>query len=211
MPDLTNKYPYTNFAGVNLDYILNELNILKDSGQFPVGYIKSVEVSDDGVLTFKNGLGETVATVDTIEKAKKDENGHDILGYLFNVAFNKSDYQLTFMRGTGLYNEVKLPKFILVAEAQVLSPDTYTIDNESYDDFTDFLADVDSGFPCRMVLKDTNGDVEYAAPVYKSGEGYFFDLMTVSGNVYTWNSFGLSFSSAGIPPVQTVTLTQVNT
>ena len=207
MPDLVNKYPYTNFAGVNLDYILNELNILKDSGQFPAGYIKTVEVSDDGVLTFKNGLGETVATVDTIEKAKKDENGHDILGYLFNVAFNKSDYQLTFMRGTGVYKEVKLPKFILVADAQALSPNTYTIDNESYDDFTDFLADVDAGFPCRLVLNDTDGDPEYVVPVYKSGAGYFIELWMGS----SWKCFALSFASAGFPAVQTVTLTQVNT
>ena len=206
---LVEKYPYTNFAGVNLDYILNELNILKDSGHYPAGYIKTVEVSDDGVLTFKNGLGETVLTVDMIQKAVKDNNGHAFNSFFMNATITKERISL---QRSGI-NEPKylyLPKFVLVAEAQALSPDTYMIDNESYDDFTEFLEDIDSGYPCRMVLKDTNGDVEYAAPVYRSGDGYFFDLMTVSGNTYTWRSFGLSFESAGIPAVQTVTLTQVN-
>lgn len=207
MADLINKYPYTNFAGVNLDYILNELNILKDSGHFPAGYIKSVEVSDDGILTFKNGLGETVATIDTIEKAKKDENGHDILGYLFNVTFNKSDYQLTFMRGTGLYKEVKLPKFILIADADALTPGDFIIDNEaSYDDYADFLEDVDAGYPCRIVLREDE-NAKYVVPVYKSGSGYFIELWMGS----SWKCFALSFTSAGTPAVQTVTLTQVNT
>ena len=206
MPDLINKYPYTNFAGVNLDYILNELNVLKDSGHYPAGYINTVEVSDDGVLTFKNGLGETVATVDTVQRALKDKDGHDIIGYLFNVYFNKQEYSLSFLRGAGTYKDVKLPKFILVADAQDLSPDTYIIDNDSYDDFTEFLADVDGGFPCRLVLKDTDGDPEYVVPVYKSGSDYFIELWIGS----SWKCYALSFESAGSPAVQTVTLTQVN-
>ena len=206
MPDLVNKYPYTNFAGVNLDYILNELNVLKDSGHYPAGYINTVEVSDDGVLTFKNGLGETVATVNTVQRALKDKDGHDIINYLFNVSFNKQEYSLSFLRGAGTYRDVKLPKFILVADAQDLSPDTYIIDNDSYDDFTDFLADVDAGFPCRLVLNDTDHDPEYVVPVYKSGAGYYIELWIGS----SWKCYSLSFESAGSPAVQTVILTQVN-
>lgn len=207
---LTEKYPYTNFAGVNLDYILDELNKLKDSGNYPSAYIHTIEVSDDGIITFKNGLGEAVATVDTIQKAIKDPNEHDITTYLYNVGYSKELNNLTFMRGAGTYKEIQLPTFALIAYADEDDPNTYIIDNTSYEDYEDFLDDVNRGRPCRLVLKEDSAPAtvpDCAVPVYKSGSSYFIELWIGS----SWKCFALSFASSGTPEVQTVTLTQVNT
>ena len=204
MPDLVNKYPYTNFAGVNLDYILDELNKLKDSGAVQAGYIQTVEI-DNNVITFKNGLGETVATVDTIKRAEKDINNQDITGYIRNVVSTPGKTGIEFYNGNSNKITIKYPTYILIADATDVVG-TYQIDNTSYSDFTNFLAAVDSGYPARLVLREDD-DVVLAVPVYKSGTDYYIECWMGS----SWKCFALLFESAGIPAVQTVTLTQVNT
>ena len=204
MPDLVNKYPYTNFAGVNLDYILDELNKLKDSGAVQAGYIQTVEI-ENNVITFKNGLGETVATVDTIKRSEKDVNNQDITGYIRNVTSTAGKTGIEFYNGNSNKITIKYPTYILIADATDVVG-TYQIDNTSYSDFTNFLNAVDSGYPARLVLREDDA-VVVAVPVYKSGSDYYIECWMGS----SWKCFSLSFESAGVPAVQTVTLTQVNT
>ena len=70
MPDLVNKYPYTNFAGVNLDYILNMIHTYEDRlsddeavlNTLP-SYVKDVTVLNNSALkvTFGSGVSKTFA------------------------------------------------------------------------------------------------------------------------------------------------------
>lgn len=205
---LVEKYPYTNFAGVNLDYILNEIEALKKSEGMPAGYIHDVIISD-GVITFKNGAGETVATVDTVKRAIKDDDNQDITGYIRNITRNGKEGFYAY-NGEGQFLNIKYPKFVMKATKNSAMSSTYTIDSSSYNDFTNFIADVEEGYPCRLVLYDEEENLEFAAPVYFANGGYFMDVMTDAGSEYTWKSFGLTFTSAGVPAVETVTLSQVN-
>jgi hypothetical protein len=53
---LTDKYPYTNYAGINLDYYIQAVNKL---GSDIPGYIHDVRLANN-VLTFTRGNGENI-------------------------------------------------------------------------------------------------------------------------------------------------------
>lgn len=208
---LVEKYPYTNFAGVNLDFILNEIQKIKDADTTVSSYLRTVEVTD-GVITIKNGAGDTVATIDTVQKA------------IFAVTgINGDNSGFRVFDGSGNNNFVYYPVRTLFAvidddsafpsDMEVGDSSYFTIDTSAhnlyYDNYASMIQDIDKGRSVRVVLADGEYNAKYAVPVYMSNGDLYIDMVIYANSTATWKSFALSFESFGVPPTQRVILTRV--
>lgn len=211
MPDLVNKYPYTNFAGVNLDYILNEIEKIKKADNVQASYLHDIEQAN-GVITIKNGAGDTVATIDTVQKAIKDDYNHYISGYVYAVS--RSHDSIVVNIGNGNHYTMWDPKFLLAvqlsnASSAVMSLDvsesatgTIYADTEvlrSYDSMTLFMNDVEDGQPVKIMVMDYTLNLRNTAYVYYNHPDWQFNIAD--------RSFVLSWETAG--DVTNITITRV--
>ena len=205
------KYSYTDFHEMNLDYILNELNKIKDADTNMSAYIHDIEVTD-GVITVKNGAGDIVATIDTVQKA------------IFTVTNIRGDNSGFYVYdGSGNNNFVYYPVRTLFAVIDEFSAFPATMDvgessyfnidasahNLYYDNYETMIQDINKGRSVRIVLADDEFNVKYAVPIYKSNGELYCDMVVYANDTATWKSFALSFESFGVPPTQRVILTRV--
>lgn len=211
MPDLVNKYPYTNFAGVNLDYILNEINKIKDADTTVSSYLRTVEVTD-GVITIKNGAGETVATIDTVQKAIFAVTGISGDNSGFRVYDGSGNNNLVYYPVRTLFavidEDSAFPSDMEVGDSSYFNIDT-TAHNIYYDNYESMIRDISNGRSVRIVLADDEYNSKYAVPVYMSNGDLYCDMVIYANDTATWKSFALSFESFGVPPTQRVILTRV--
>lgn len=206
-----NKYPYTDFHELNLDYILNELNKIKDADTNISSYIRDVEVND-GVITIKNGAGETVATIDTIVKAiyavtgiRGDNSGF----YVFDGSGNNNFVYYPVRTLFAVIDESStFPATMDVGESSYFTIDT-SAHNRYYDNYETMIQDINKGRSVRIVLADETFDAKYSVPLYMSNGDLYCDMVVYANNTATWKSFALSFESFGVPPTQRVILTRV--
>lgn len=208
---LVEKYPYTNFAGVNLDYILNEIEKIKKADNVQASYLHDIEQAN-GVITIKNGAGDTVATIDTVQKAIKDDYNHNIGGYVYSVS--RVHDSLVVNIGNGNHYTMWDPKFLLAvqlnnASSDVMSLDvsesttgTLFVDTEglrSYDNMTLFTNDVEDGQPVKIMILGYTLNLRNTAYVYYNNPDWEFSIGS--------RSFVLSWEIAG--DITNITITRV--
>lgn len=208
---LVEKYPYTNFAGVNLDYILNEINKIKEADTNVSSYLRTVEVND-GVITIKNGAGDTVATIDTVKNA---------IFVVTNIRGDNSGFRVYDGSGNNNYVYYPVRSLFAVIDEDSAFPSAmdvgdssyFTIDTSAhnlyYDNYETMIQDIKKGRSVRVVLADEDFDAKYAVSVYMSNGDLYCDMVIYANGTSTWKSFALSFESFGVPPTQRLILTRV--
>ena len=205
------KYSYTDFHEMNLDYILNELNKIKDADTNMSAYIHDIEVTD-GVITVKNGAGDTVATIDTVQKAiftvtniRGDNSGFHVYDGSGNNNFVYYPVRTLF----AVIDEYSaFPSAMDVGDSSYFNIDT-SAHNLYYDNYETMIQDINKGRSVRIVLADDEFNVKYAVPIYKSNGELYCDMVVYANDTATWKSFALSFESFGVPPTQRIILTRV--
>ncbi|MBO5884942.1 MAG: hypothetical protein J6S85_20275 [Methanobrevibacter sp.] len=205
------KYPYTDFHELNLDYILNELNKIKDADTNMSAYIHDIEVSD-GVITVKNGAGDVVATIDTIQKAIFTVTGISGSNSGFTVYDGGGNNTFVYYPVRTLFAVIDeysaFPATMDVGDSSYFNIDT-TAHNLYYDNYENMIQDIDKGRSVRIVLADDEFNAKYAVPVYMSNGELYCDMVVYANNTATWKSFALSFESFGVPPTQRLIITRV--
>ena len=208
---LVEKYPYTNYAGVNLDFILNEINKIKDADTTVSSYLRTVEIND-GVITIKNGAGETVATIDTVQKAIFTVTGITGTNSGFIVYDGSGSENVVYYPVRTLFavidEDSAFPSAMEVGDSSYFNIDTSAHDLYYYN-YETMIQDISKGRSVRIVLADDEYTAKYALPVYMSNGDLYIDMVIYVNNTATWKSFALSFESFGVPPTQRVILTRV--
>lgn len=205
------KYSYTDFHEMNLDYILNELNKIKDADTNMSAYIHDIEVTD-GVITVKNGAGDIVATIDTVQKAIFTVTGITGANSGFNVFDGSGNNNFVYYPVRTLFAVIDessaFPSAMDVGESSYFNIDA-SAHNLYYDNYETMIQDINKGRSVRIVLADDEFNVKYAVPIYKSNGELYCDMVVYANDTATWKSFALSFESFGVPPTQRVILTRV--